>query len=606
MSDIIHILPDSIANQIAAGEVVQRPASVVKELVENSIDAGATKILVSVKDGGKTSILITDDGKGMSHTDSRMAFERHATSKIRKSQDLFSLTTMGFRGEALASIAAVAAVELKTRQSTNELGTFIEIAASSIIKHEHTSCPVGTSFLVKNLFFNVPARKKFLKATKTELSHIISEIQRVSLANPHIAIEFYQEGQKVYNLPKANFKQRIVDIFGKNHRRFLDSLVPISVDTGIVRISGFVGSPQSATRQSPQFFFVNGRFMRHPYFNKAVLKAYENMLQPETVPMYFVNFEVNPADIDVNVHPTKTEIKFENEKDIFLILMSAVRESLGKFNFSPSLDFSLDTHIENSYSSSKNTCVEMPRVEVDSSYNPFKNNNSSAGGYTYKPSATSNWDLLYEKQKQKEETTYSPQAAESMFENDVNNIEQEHFFLYKQRFILTSVKSGLMVVDIERATCRIAYEKILLQLQMEQCASQSLLFAESVSFVADELLHFLEIKPELEALGFRFAQDGNDTFSIVGIPALLTDISSTKIFLLDLLQSVALPELAGREVYERVALKMASEYARYAYKNTQRQEDMEALIASLFRQNNPNISPDGKPIVRILKDQELL
>lgn len=605
MSDIIHVLPDSIANQIAAGEVIQRPASVVKELVENSIDAGADRITVVVKDAGKTSILVSDNGKGMSHTDARMAFERHATSKIRESNDLFGLKTMGFRGEALASIAAVAAVELKTRQADSQIGTFLEVAASTVVKHEAASCIEGTSFLVKNLFFNVPARRKFLKSDNTEMRHIIYEFQRVALANPEISMALYQDQSLVYDLPAGNFKQRIVAIFGKSSKNYANSLISISADTGIVRISGFVGNPQSASRQPSQFFFANGRFMRHPYFSKAIQKAYENMLQPETQPIYFINFELDPADIDVNVHPTKTEIKFESEKDIFLILMSAVREALGKFNLTPSIDFSTDNNVDIPAFSPESS-TQMPKVQVDGSYNPFKSSASSGAGRSSYPSysrgsSVSRWEELY--QSQRETPAEAERAPEEMFAEEQ---AAQAFFLYKGKYILTEVKSGLMIVDIEQAISRITYEKILLQLQQEQCATQSLLFADSLRLSADEATLFSQIKPELEALGFRFSEVEENAYDVVGIPALMTDFQNISGFLSDVMQSIDLPELVDKEIYERITLKMVSEYSRRkAIKSVRSQADMESLVASLFRTSTPNLSPQGKPVVRIIDDGEL-
>lgn len=333
--DIIHLLPDSVANQIAAGEVIQRPASVIKELVENSIDAGASLIKVVVKGAGRTSILVIDDGKGMSATDARLAFERHATSKIQQSADLFALTTMGFRGEALASIAAVAQVELRTRRNSDELGTFIEIEGSKLLRQEMEQCAVGTQFLIKNLFFNVPARRKFLKSDETEMRNIMQEMSRIVLAHPDIAFQLYNGDDLVYDLPIASFKQRIVALCGRKVRNISQQLVNIEVNTTLVKLTGYVGTPQSAGRNPQQFFFVNGRYMNHPYFRRAVVQAYERMISAEDTPQFFLNLEVDPSTIDVNIHPTKTEIKFENEREIWSIISIAVKEALGKFNVAP-------------------------------------------------------------------------------------------------------------------------------------------------------------------------------------------------------------------------------------------------------------------------------
>lgn len=608
MSDIINILPDAIANQIAAGEVIQRPASVVKELVENAIDAEANRISVAVTNAGRTSIQVIDNGKGMSHTDARMSFERHATSKITDASDLFRLRTMGFRGEALASIAAVSAVELRTRQKGADFGTLIEIAASSILRHEADSCVEGTSFSVKNLFYNVPARRKFLKSDNTELQHIINEFHRVALANPHIELSLYSNNEPIYELQSGNFKQRITAIFGKKTRNYANQLIAINTDTSLVKISGFVGTPQSATRSATQFFFANGRYMRHPYFNKAVQMAYSNMLQPETQPIYFINIEVKPECIDVNVHPTKTEIKFEDEKEIFSILMASVKESLGKFNFTPSLDFDT-SHTVAMPPYTADHKPEMPKVTINTGYNPFATSSSGSG---YKSSSPKNWDMLYEKhqhhspqQAQAVQTEYITEKPEQSLILSGSDERQNNFLIYREKYLVTAVKSGLMIIDRQRAMERITYEKIILQLQQGQKATQSLLFPDVAEFTADEAVLFNEILPDIEAIGFDIEKTSDNTFNIKGIPSILTDTGNIETLIKEMIADVAdQTSMVGKEIYEKLALRTAKAFAKYAFRNGNEHET-EALIASLFQCEIPNFSPDGKKIVAILSDTDI-
>ena len=428
--DIIHLLPDSVANQIAAGEVIQRPASVVKELVENSIDAGATLIKVIIKGAGRTSILVIDDGKGMSPTDARLAFERHATSKIQQSADLFALTTMGFRGEALASIAAVAQVELRTRRNCDELGTFIEIEGSQVVRQEVEQCAVGTQFLIKNLFFNVPARRKFLKSDETEMRNILQEMSRIVLAHPDIAFQLYNGDDLVYDLPVASFKQRIVALCGRKVRNISQQLVDVDVNTMLVKISGYVGTPQSAGRNPQQFFFVNGRYMNHPYFRRAVLQAYERMISAEDAPQFFLNLEVDPSTIDVNIHPTKTEIKFENEREIWSILSIAVKEALGKFNVAPSIDFDTTDSIDIPVATKIDGAIpEMPKVTFNPNYNPFQSSGSSSNNYTSQSHSTPrNWKDLFEGSRPTAQTVQSQMDynTSDMFEEDMKNGSSIH------------------------------------------------------------------------------------------------------------------------------------------------------------------------------------
>ncbi len=607
MSDIINILPDAVANQIAAGEVIQRPASVVKELVENAVDAGADRISVAVTNAGRTSIHVIDNGKGMSHTDARMAFERHATSKITSAFDLFGLRTMGFRGEALASIAAVASVELRTRQQGADFGTLVEIASSTVLRHEPDSCVEGTSFLVKNLFFNIPARRKFLKSDNTELQHIINEFHRIALAYPHIELSLYSNNEPIYELQSGNFKQRITAIFGKKTRNYANQLIAVNTDTGLVKITGFVGTPQSAARSATQFFFANGRYMRHPYFNKAVQTAYSNMLQPDTQPIYFINIEVKPENIDVNVHPTKTEIKFEDEKEIFSILMASVKESLGKFNFTPSLDFETGDAVSMP-TYSPNYKPDMPKLNLNAGYNPFA---TSPGGAGYKSTAPKNWDILYEKHQHNstQQSPISPEyitqevAPTPIFEDA--DERRNSFLIYKEKYIVTAVKSGLMIIDRQRAMERITYEKIILQLQQGQRATQSLLFPDTVEFTADETVVFNEILPDMEAIGFDLERVSDSSFNVIGIPSILTDVGNIEILLKEMIADVAdQSSMVGKEIYEKIAFRTAKAFSKSAFRHGNEHET-EAIVASLFQCEMPNFSPDGKKIVVILSDDDI-
>ncbi len=398
MSDIINLLPDSVANQIAAGEVIQRPASVVKELVENSVDAGSTSIIVNIREAGKNLIQISDNGSGMSETDARMAFERHATSKIKNANDLFAIRTMGFRGEALASIAAIANVELKTKKKDNDLGVAINISGSEVISQEPVSCSDGSNFLIKNLFFNVPARRKFLKKNSTELKHIITEFQRIALVHPEIAMTLQHNDAEIYNLPISNHHERIVNIFGKGIKQ---NLISIETETTVISIKGFIGKPEFARKTSgEQYFFINDRYMKHPYFYKAVLLAYENILPPDTVPSFFLYFDADPSTIDINIHPTKTEIKFEDERAIWQIVQASVKQSLGKFNIVPSIDFDQESILDIDYST-KNKEIRQPSIEINHSYNPFEEEQkprpNSSSGYSRKEekSKSMNWESLY-------------------------------------------------------------------------------------------------------------------------------------------------------------------------------------------------------------------
>lgn len=609
MSDIIHLLPDSVANQIAAGEVIQRPASVIKELIENSVDAGATKIEVVIVDAGKTSIQVIDDGKGMSETDARLSFERHATSKIREAGDLFALHTMGFRGEALASIAAVAQVELKTRQSQNELGTCVNISGSEFQSQEVVSCPAGSNFMVRNLFYNVPARRKFLKSNQTELSNILQEFERVALVHENIAFSLIHNDSLVLNLPKTTLRQRIAGVFGK---KINEQLLPVEVDTSLVKLTGFVGKPETARKKGAhQYFFVNGRYMRHPYFHKAVQEAYEQLIPANEQISYFLYFNVDPANIDVNIHPTKTEIKFENEQAIWQIIVAAVKESLGRFNAVPTIDFDTEGAPDIPVFESETAYSETPAVQTNSDFNPFK---APAGKSNYKREPI-DWEQLYDKSKAEvipsssndligleetdvlEDTSLLGSAANDMMEKSTLHYQ------YKGKYILTSVKSGLMIIDQHRAHVRILYDRYRKQMSEHNGASQGLLFPEMIQIPASEAVLLEQLMPDLEALGFDLSVLGNGTFSVNAIPSGTEGMNPVDM-VTDIVHSA---QEKGGQAEENLQYCIALSLARNSaivQGQVLSNEEMENLVDNLFVCKNPNYTPDGKIIVAILEQED--
>ena len=614
MSDIIQILPDSVANQIAAGEVVQRPASVVKELVENAIDAGATRITVNLKDAGRTLIQISDNGSGMSDTDARMAFERHATSKISSANDLFSIRTMGFRGEALASIAAIADVELRSKQHDQELGTFLHINGSNVIKQEVVSCDSGTNFLVKNLFFNVPARRKFLKANSTELKCIITEMQRVALANPEISFSMVHNQQPVYELGEDNIRKRIVSIFGKNINQ---TLVPVEIDTSMVKIKGFVGQPKHARKKfGEQFFFVNKRYMKHSFFHRAVMKAYEKILPPDAIPSYFLYFEVDPTNIDINIHPTKTEIKFESESGIWQIIHASVREALGKFNVIPSIDFDQAGSIDIPPAPKDHFAIKQPTIEVNPNYNPFDERErfDSASKYastfqSKEKNAAANWERLYtdfEKFNQPEVPEIQPEQAEPAT-LELQHDEEDGFsgrsFQFKNKYILSPVKSGLMVIDQKRAHERILFESFMAMLVNNEIASQQQLFPQTFQLAADDAEILRTVIDDLKSLGFDISDFGSNSFIINGTPGVLDNSSPLEVVegLLEDIKSTAsdLKEKAKEQIAASLARASAISYG-YSMKP----EEINELIDQLFACTNPNFSPSGKQVLTIMPIEE--
>lgn len=639
MSDVIQLLPDSVANQIAAGEVIQRPASVIKELVENAVDAGAQNIHVAVQDAGRTSIQVIDDGKGMSETDARLAFERHSTSKIRKAEDLFDLHTMGFRGEALASIAAVAQVELKSRQTTDEIGTFIRISGSRFEGQEPCSCAVGSHFAVNNIFYNVPARRKFLKSNSTELNNILTAFERIVLVNPDIAFTLRSNENEIFNLRAANLRQRIVDVFGK---RFNQELLPVNVETTMCRISGFVGKPESARKKGVhQFFFVNGRYMKHPYFNKAVLTAFERLIpQGEQVP-YFLYFEVDPKDIDVNIHPTKTEIKFENDQAIWQILTASVKESIGMFNEVPTIDFDTEDKPDIPvFNPDVPSSTSAPKISLNPSYNPFKANNSHGhtgggtssyaggnsksysgnGGQQYdmsspsafsaarKPQVDEHWEQLYEGLKDQSEMQHTMQLFdEPQQENTPASIIAEKspaHYQYKGKYIMTAVKSGLMIIDQHRAHVRILFEQYMQQLKDRTFHSQKVLFPEVVQLPVSEQVVFEKILPEMQAMGFELDDLGGGSYAVNCVPAGLEGLNPIRLVQDMVASAIEKSTSVMEEINQALALSMAR-HAAIPHGQVLSNEEMENLVNGLFACQNVNYTPDGKSVLCILQQEEI-
>ena len=599
MSDIIQLLPDSVANQIAAGEVIQRPASVIKELVENAVDAGATMIQVLVVDAGRTSIQVIDDGCGMSETDARLAFERHATSKIRKADDLFSLHTMGFRGEALPSIVAVSQVELRTRLRGEDLGTHLSLSGSRFVSQEPCSCPVGSNFLVENLFFNVPARRKFLKSNATELNNIVTAFQRIALVNPDISFSLLSNGAELFNLRASNLRQRVIDIFGK---RLNQDLLSLNVETSIANITGFVGKPESARKKGAhQYFFVNGRYMKHAYFHKAVANAFERLVPTgEQVP-YFIYFTVPASDIDVNIHPTKTEIKFENEQAIWQILHAAVKEAVGLFSEVTAIDFDVegkpDIPVFN-----PNGEAQAPAVSYNPQYNPFK-----SAPAPERPKAIADWQQLYDNlvpRRPEQMQIFDEQpAADSPSESIITDKAPTHY-QYKGQYIMTAVKSGLMVIDQHRAHVRILYEEYLERQHNRQWVSQKLLFPEIIQFTQAEQIIFSKVADQMLAMGFEFSDLGSGSFSISAVPADLDGLRPVEL-VHDMIDSAAEKSTLLREDIEKTLSLTMARNAAIPYGQVLSNEEMENVVNKLFSCTNVNYTPDGKSVLGILKQQDI-
>ena len=632
MSDIISLLPDSVANQIAAGEVIQRPASVVKELVENAVDAGAKTIHVIIVDAGRTSIQVIDDGRGMSETDARLSFERHATSKIRKADDLFALHTMGFRGEALASIAAVAQVELLTRMADEEIGTRIQIAASKVVSQEPAAAPVGSSFKVDNLFYNVPARRKFLKSNATELSNILQAFERIVLVYPDIHFILHHNGAELQNLKPASLRQRITDVYG---RQYSQDLLPVEVQTTLCNITGFVGKPETARKKSGHdFFFVNGRYMRHPYFHKAVVTAYDRMIPEGMQVPYFLYIDVDPAAVDVNIHPTKTEIKFENEQAIWQVLTATVRDALGRFCDVPAIDFDVQGKPDIPVFDPSRDSFAAPKVNYNPDYNPFNSGARGHGGTVERDMSSrgqrvpSDWEQLYDIASTSPSVEVDLQSP-SFFPTDEGNLSpltSHHSLLnidpsplhyqYKGCYIMTAVKSGLMIIDQHRADVRIRYERYLQQLENHAAATQQMLFPESVRFSPAECVILQQILPSLTAIGFDLSDLGGNTFAINGIPAGLEGIDPVSLlqqivtdaqdhsFCDDSTSDISSINNKLSTINKNIALSLAQSVA-VPYGQVLSNDEMEQLVNELFACSNVNYTPNGKPILSILPQTDI-
>ena len=596
MPDIIHLLPDSVANQIAAGEVIQRPASVVKELVENSIDAKATRIDVLITDAGKTCIQIVDNGCGMSETDARLAFERHATSKISKASDLFCLHTMGFRGEALPSIAAVSQVELRTKMSEEKLGVSLSIEGSKVVDQQPVACDVGANFIVKNLFFNIPARRRFLKSNQTEFNNIVAEFEKIVLAHPEVRFSLVNNDSVVYDLPSGTYLQRIADVFGK---RMNQQLLHIEVDTSIVRIKGLVGTPESSRKKgAKQFFFVNGRYMRHPYFGRAVMLAYDRLIPPDEQVPYFVYFDIDPSRIDVNIHPTKAEIKFEDEQEVFQILMASVKEAVGKFDVAPQLDFgSSATPDEIPVYDPRKKSVEQPSITLEGGYNPFENSAPPRN------SAPRNWQKLFDGISSHNEVSQEdiiPDVVEP--KNPVLGRSLEHF-QYKQRYIMTSVHSGLMVIDQHRAHVRILYERFLKNLSERKCAGERLIFPETVKLTPVESSALAASAGEIIAAGFDISDLGDGSFAINALPAGTETLNATEL-LKDVLAETDGKTGIKEEIDKHIALVLAR-HAAISVGSELGDKEMGGMIDELFATSSPKYTPDGKLVVAIIPQEKI-
>ena len=588
MSNLIKILPDSLANQIAAGEVIQRPASVIKELVENSIDANATEIIINIKDAGKTLIQVIDNGIGMSSDDARLAFERHATSKISTSDDLFAISTKGFRGEALASIAAVAKVELKTATKDDNIGTYVTIEGSNITKIEPINCPQGTNFAVKNLFFNVPARRKFLKSDKTEFSHILTELYRIAIPHYNVAFTLYHNENLIHKLLPGTLKERLVAIFDKSLSK---QLIDIQIDANFIKISGYVGHPEYASKTSPkQYFFVNNRFMKSGYFHKAITMAYDKLINPDQKPNYFIFFEIDPSKIDVNIHPTKTEINFDNANGIFQILMSAIRKALTDFDIPPSIDFE-NTDFINIPDKSFEEIENPPTLSVNEHYNPFDNINKEINLHS---------KIVEQKHsKQFDDTIFSNIYKEEEKNQNINN----NFLIFKNKYILTPAKSGIMTINIKRALRQIKYEEILSRIATEKSSIETI-YPIQFNLSTIEALNFKEIKEDLESLGFKFEPLNETSINIIATPPYIKPDNSPEL----LHNLLSINEITntdiktfGNEEFASYILKSESYTLSEPIKNT----EAERIINKLFACKSHKYTFEGKTIIAIINTDDI-
>ncbi len=593
MSDIIQLLPDHVANQIAAGEVVQRPASVVKELLENAIDAGATHLTLLVKDAGKTLIQVIDNGKGMSTTDARMSFERHATSKIQKAEDLFNLDTKGFRGEALASIAAISHVELKTKPLDEELGTCIKIEGSKIISQDFVATGKGTSLAVKNLFYNIPARRNFLKSDTVETRHIIDEFQRVALAHADISFLLHHNNNEVYHLKRGNLRQRIVAVFGT---KMNEKLVPIDEKTDIVAIEGFVAKPEfSKRKRGEQFFFVNNRFIKSSYLNHAVVSAFDGLLEQGAHPSYFLYLTVPANSIDINIHPTKTEIKFDNEKALYAMLRATVKHSLGQYNVAPILDFNRDAGLDTPYNFKSNSKIAaVPKISVDPDFNPFKEEQQKEISLPFKKQKeTQSWESLYTSID-----TTDAQQNESLFEHQQDEKTQKTFQV-QRKYVMSLIKSGVVLINQSLAHQRILYEQFLESITVKEANSQQLLFPVKISFSSAEIEMIYTIKTELENAGFSFDEFTKDSVTIKGIPVSVTE-SEITIILEELLNDINLEVPDASFSHFDVMAKSFAKTLSIKTGTLLSEKEQESLVNNLFSCKEPTISPFGKATFKTL------
>lgn len=622
MTDIIRLLPDSVANQIAAGEVVQRPAAAIKELVENAVDAGATIIKIIVKDAGRTLLQVIDNGCGMSPTDARLAFERHATSKISKAADLYDLHTMGFRGEALASICAIARVELRTMRKDDTIGTCVIIEGSKVESQEPEVCAPGCNFMVKNLFFNQPARRKFLKSDHVEMNHILREFERMALVNPDIEFQLVHNDVVLHQLLRSSFKQRIVDLFGKSIDK---QLVPVDTETSIVKINGFVSRPENARKRGAlQFLTVNGRNMRHPYFHKAIMHCFEQLIPSDEQPCYFINLTVDPETIDVNIHPQKSEIKFENEQPIWQILVAAVKEGLGKFNAVPSIDFDLDDAPE--------IPVFQPDagashgLDLDTSYNPFASQSPKAGGSASqvcrKSSVVMNqdWEKLYQDFERKRDEELSNIKASALNSMSLDEIGEEEIpdmdfsagfdsavpavMQLKGRYILSPAKSGLTVVDQHRAHVRILYDRYLDLARLDALSTQRVIFPEVLELSPSQSVFLEGIAGELSALGFDISFLGDNSWTVNGLPSVLNDVNPRELMMAMLDMVMDSGERLGESMRERIAFSMAKSAAIKPGQQLTSAE-MDHILSDLFKLATPNYTPDGKLVLSVIATDDI-
>lgn len=609
MSDIIQLLPDSVANQIAAGEVVQRPASAVKELLENAIDAGADKIQLIVKDAGKALIQVIDNGCGMTITDARMCFERHATSKVRKAEDLFAIRTMGFRGEAMASIAAIAQVEMKTKRHEDEVGTLIQIEGASFIKQEPVGTADGTSISIKNLFYNTPARRNFLKSNPAEMRHIIDEFQRVALAKPHIAFSLHHDGVEVYRLPASAMKQRIVHLFGNNYN---ERLIPVEEETTIINLKGFIGKPEFAKRtRGEQFFFVNDRFIKDAYLNHAVNKAYQELLPDDNFPLYVLFIDIDPAKIDVNVHPTKTEIKYLDEKSIYAIIHSAVKRSLGRFNISPTIDFNQETGFSNMISHKAPEDIVPPSIAFNPDFNPFTPTKSPAResatvrNQNQHMAPSKNWGSLYEITNHQLPEQATIDLGSNQKDDEFEPV-QKQFMQIHSRYIVSQIKSGVMIIDQQAAHERILYERFLLHLEDRKGASQQSLFPQTVTLSPNDYELAKSLLEDIKSLGFEVREFGKNTLVIEGIPVDLdsANINETQLFehlIEGFKNSQQELKLDKRDALARSMAKNSAIKAGTALG----QQEMNTLIEELFACKTPNFSISGRPVIQTIALTEI-